>query len=196
MEICVFFALVKAPIKRWAFWQGKLWSPLMRAVVGDPRCCCWAGGVGTTWRWGSQGCTACSPASAQLTAPRRMRSSERARQSGKTLSQLQEDFLFPLFNCSSVLPCSAPPPHPCPQGSSARGQRQLLDAAHGEMSRAHLSLHEGHLCAGGPALPTLSLEKGSCRAALLIPSECIPPLGVVGRGQGQQLYSHLLLVTC
>lgn len=32
-----------------------------------------------------------------------------ARQSGKTLSQLQEDFLFPLFNCSSVLPPSAPP---------------------------------------------------------------------------------------
>lgn len=79
-----------------------------------------------------------------------------ARQSGKTLSQLQEDFLFPLFNCSSVLP-PPPPRSPLPihvlRPPLHLGRGSLLDAAHSPVLRAGRrgshSLQKGDVGSGG-----------------------------------------------
>lgn len=120
-----------------------------------------------------------------------------ARQSGKTLSQLQEDFLFPLFNCSSVLPPSLPPLHPCPQASFALGQRQLLDAAHvapsGREERKGPAEgppgRGGTLAAAvGSALPVLARGCGqNCSWKPLASPKPIPPLGLMVGWQGWKL---------
>lgn len=103
-----------------------------------------------------------------------------ARQSGKTLSQLQEDFLFPLFNCSSVLPPSTllPPIHVL-RPPLHLGRGRLLDAALTLFlrggRRGSCSLQKGFMGAGGDpgscsgfcsaCAVTWPWEGGGCRAA-------------------------------
>lgn len=125
-----------------------------------------------------------------------------ARQSGKTLPQLQEDFLFPLFNCSSVLPPTAPPlpihvlRPPCTWAEAgcwmhcSSGEAGEVAAA---CPRASPVLGETPAAAVGSALPLWSCGHGKEVAAELLlaasgqPQQAHPIPRSDGEWQGQEL---------
>lgn len=205
MEMCGLLTLVNG------HWQEPGNSSPQRDSLGEGfRESCWAGERGCAGDPGAGAGRAGRPV-LQYLSPVNITSENEvtvaARQSEKTLSQLQEDFLFPFFNCSSVL---APPPpiHVLrPPLHLGRGSSWMLCSQYsfGEAveattacKRASWELGVTPGAAVDPALPRLLGDHGKKVAAelpLVSPNKHIPSPGVMGSGRASISVLILLLVT-